>query len=114
MDLENMRMTTFLTSMSILPCQALYSSALLAYHASSMTYKAISEKCLSPRIIGLKEVIAHTNDSKSKIHRLIHEGKFPKHANKLDGTTSAGWFENQIFAYLEALSEELLVATISR
>jgi predicted DNA-binding transcriptional regulator AlpA len=52
--------------------------------------------------------MAHTNYSKSKIYRLIHEGKFPKQANKLDGTTSAGWFEDQILAYLEALRPKLV------
>lgn len=71
---------------------------------------AIAEKHLSPRIIGLTEVKARTNYSRSKIYRLIGEGKFPSQANKLDGSTSAGWFEDQIDAYLEARRPQPIAA----
>ncbi len=58
------------------------------------------------RIIDLREVTSRTTYSKSKIYRLIKDGKFPAQAERLKGTTSAGWFEDDIDNYLETLRPE--------
>lgn len=58
------------------------------------------------RIIGLAEVMQRTNYSKSKIYRDIRFGKFPAQAIKLAGSTSAGWFEDEIDEFLEARRRE--------
>jgi|GEM_PF-1867831 predicted DNA-binding transcriptional regulator AlpA len=53
------------------------------------------------RIIGLAEVMARTGPSKSKIYRDMKAGKFPPQAKKLEGSSSAGWFEEHIDEFLE-------------
>lgn len=67
---------------------------------------AISGPPPKSRIIGLDEVKVHTNYSKSKIYRDMRTGKFPPQAEKLEGSTSAGWFEDDIDAFLEGLRPE--------
>ena len=53
------------------------------------------------RIIGLAEVMARTGPSKSKIYRDMKARKFPQQAKKLDGSISAGWFEEDIDEFIE-------------
>ncbi len=58
------------------------------------------------RIIGLKEVMRRVPWSKSKIYRDMEAGKFPPQAEKLEGSTSAGWYEDDIDDLLESLRPE--------
>lgn len=55
------------------------------------------------RIVKAAEVIARTGFSKSKIYRDMKAGKFPQQATKLEGSTSAGWFEEDIDNFLDQL-----------
>jgi predicted DNA-binding transcriptional regulator AlpA len=55
------------------------------------------------RIIGLKEVMRRVPWSKSKIYRDMKTGKFPPQAEKLEGSTSAGWHEDAIDDLVESL-----------
>src|ERR1700682_3079202 len=66
-----------------------------------MTADPSSRDHRKSRIIGLAEVKARTGYSKSKIYRDMKAGKFPKQAKRLQGSTSAGWFEDDIDAFLE-------------
>jgi len=45
--------------------------------------------------------------SKSKIYRDMKTGKFPPQAEKLEGSTSAGWHEDAIDALVESLRPKL-------
>lgn len=47
-------------------------------------------------------MMARTGCSKSKIYRDVKAGRFPAQASKLEGSTSAGWIEDDIDAHLEA------------
>jgi len=58
------------------------------------------------RIIGLEEVLSRVPWSESKIRRDIKAGKFPPQAKKLAGSTSAGWYEDDIDDLLESLRPE--------
>lgn len=55
------------------------------------------------RIIGLEEVMRRVPWSKSKIYRDMKAGKFPPQAEKLEGSTSAGWYEDAIDDLVESL-----------
>ncbi|MFP5206137.1 MAG: helix-turn-helix transcriptional regulator [Acidobacteriota bacterium] len=55
------------------------------------------------RIIGLKEVMLRVPWSKTKIYRDMKAGKFPPQAQKLEGSTSAGWHEDAIDNFVESL-----------
>jgi predicted DNA-binding transcriptional regulator AlpA len=55
------------------------------------------------RIIGLEEVLSRVPWSESKIRRDMKAGKFPQQAKKLEGSTSAGWYEDDIDDLLESL-----------
>jgi len=58
------------------------------------------------RIIGLKEVLSRVPWSKSTIYRNMKAGKFPPQADKVDGSTSAGWLEDTIDEFVESLRPE--------
>lgn len=58
------------------------------------------------RIIKLCEVMNRTGYSKSKIYRDMGVAKFPKQAKRLEGSTSAGWFEDDIDAFIATLRVE--------
>jgi prophage regulatory protein len=58
------------------------------------------------RIIGIEEVIFRTGRSRSTIYRYINAGKFPRQAKKLEGSTSAAWYEADIDAFVESLRPE--------
>lgn len=55
----------------------------------------------SPRIIGLKEVILRTHSSRTSVYRMMGLGLFPAQATKLNRSRTAGWFENDIDAWIE-------------
>ncbi len=55
----------------------------------------------SSRIIGLNEVILRTHLSKTSVYRMIGLGLFPEQAKKLNGSRTAGWFEDDIDAWIE-------------
>ena len=59
------------------------------------------------RIIDLKEVMRRVPWSKSKIYRDMETGKFPPQAEKLEGSTSAGWYEDDIDDLLESLRPKM-------
>ena len=67
-----------------------------------MKYSVATTVPSTTRIIGIAEVMSRTGDSKSKIYRDMRAGKFPLQAKKLEGSRSAGWFEDEIDAHLEA------------
>lgn len=69
----------------------------------SATFKPERRKS---RIIGLKEVKFRTGWSKSKIYRYMKAGKFPPQADKLEGSRSAGWIEEQIDDFVQSLTPE--------
>jgi predicted DNA-binding transcriptional regulator AlpA len=71
-----------------------------------MPLPPISGQSSKSRIIGLPEVMERTNYSKSKIYRDMKTEKFPLQARKLDGSTSAGWFEDDIDEFLEGRRPE--------
>jgi predicted DNA-binding transcriptional regulator AlpA len=58
------------------------------------------------RIIGLKEVVFRTGWSESKIRRYMKAGKFPAQADKLEGSRSAGWIEDQIDDFVLSVTPE--------
>ena len=58
------------------------------------------------RIIGLEEVLSRVPWSKSTIYRYVKAGKFPPQADKVDGSTSAGWLEDAIDDFVESLRPE--------
>lgn len=58
------------------------------------------------RIIGLKEVMLRVPWSKTKIYGYMKAGKFPPQAKKLEGSTSAGWYEEDVDEFLETLRPE--------
>ena len=53
------------------------------------------------RIIGLKEVILRTHLSKTGVYRMMGLGLFPAQAKKLNGSCTAGWFEDDVDAWIE-------------
>lgn len=55
------------------------------------------------RIIGLKEVMLRVPWSKTKIYGYMKAGKFPPQAKKLEGSTSAGWYEEDVDDFVESL-----------
>src|ERR1039458_1686727 len=78
----------------------------LPYYAGRMPPSPISGQTLKSRIVGLPEVVERTHWSKSKIYRDMKAGKFPKQAKNLEGSRSAGWFEDEIDEFLEARRPE--------
>src|ERR1035437_10565475 len=54
------------------------------------------------KIIDLREVMLRTRFGKTKIYGLIKQDKFPPQANRLEGSCSAGWYEDEIDAYIES------------
>jgi predicted DNA-binding transcriptional regulator AlpA len=47
-------------------------------------------------------LIRRAGYGKTKIYGLIKKGKFPPQANRLEGNCSAGWYEDEIDAYIES------------
>ena len=61
-----------------------------------------SDQCLHPRIIRLPEVILRVGKGKTSIYQDLKRGLFPPQAKRLNGSRSAGWFEDEIDKYLAA------------
>lgn len=57
----------------------------------------------SSRILRLPEVMRRVGLSKTTIYDRIKKGEFPAQAKLLDGSSTAGWFEDEIEAYLATL-----------
>ena len=55
-----------------------------------------------PRIIRLSELIQRVGYGKTKIYDLMKKGEFPQKAKQLHGSRTAGWFEDDIDAYIES------------
>jgi predicted DNA-binding transcriptional regulator AlpA len=62
----------------------------------------ISARTSKSRITKLQEVMYRTSLSKSKIYRDMKTGKFPPQAKKMEGSTSAGWYEDDIDEFIDA------------
>jgi predicted DNA-binding transcriptional regulator AlpA len=69
---------------------------------SAQPSPSLNDRRPKSRIIKLPAVMARTGFSKSKIFRDVKTGKFPQQAKKLEGSTSAGWFEDDIDEFMEA------------
>ena len=54
------------------------------------------------KIIDLREVMLRTGYGKTKIYGLIKKNRFPPQANRLDGSCSAGWYEDEVDLYIES------------
>lgn len=61
-----------------------------------------SDQSLHPRIIRLQEVIRRVGMGKTSVYEALKRGLFPAQAKQLNGSRSAGWFEDEIDKYLAA------------
>lgn len=67
----------------------------------SGTVDAIADKPRHSRILRLKEVKERTGYSRTTLYRLKNLGILPQ-ADKLEGSTSAGWFEDVVDDFVES------------
>jgi prophage regulatory protein len=92
-------------SPEVLACEYGLSEARLADLRSQLTGPSASpfhEHPSPSRILRLPEVMRRVGLSKTTIYDRIKKGEFPAQAKLLDGSATAGWFEDEIEAYLAA------------